>query len=515
MESHAADMSVESPVSGAGVADAPRTRVAEAPRIEAVLPRHRRPSRLAEWDLLIDAAMLAVATLLFFAGAVPVLSVDSSAWSLAYPAAALVSLALVGIYKVRLGMRFLDDVPRIVAATAVAAMAVTFVQVLLDEDGGAASEIVAGWGVVTGLVLAGRGGIALAERRARVHGAAGSPTLVVGAGRVGRLIARRLIEKPEVGLQPVAFVDDDPLPEADLEPAELASQSELQIFDSGPELGAIVRELGIEHAIIGFSSASHETQLDLARRLHELGVTVSVVPRLFEAMPDRIVPQRTVGLPLVSIFPSTPRGWRMSSKYALDRLLALLAVAALSPVVIVCSLAVRISVGRPIFYRQRRIGLDGRDFEMLKFRSMRAQPYAGQRSNGNKTLDEVFHRGLAPGGVEGDDRRTRVGALLRKTGLDELPQLFNVVRGEMSIVGPRPEREELVPWFEREVYRYRERHRMKPGITGWAQVHGLRGKTSLADRVEWDNYYIENWSPWLDFKILVLTLASPFQSDIE
>ena len=95
-----------------------------------------------------------------------------------------------------------------------------------------------------------------------------------------------------------------------------------------------------------------------------------------------------------------------------------------------------------------------------------------------------------------------VGSLLRRTGLDELPQLFNVARGEMSIVGPRPEREELVPWFEREVYRYRERHRMKPGITGWAQVHGLRGKTSLADRVEWDNYYIENWSPWLDFKIL-------------
>jgi lipopolysaccharide/colanic/teichoic acid biosynthesis glycosyltransferase len=112
---------------------------------------------------------------------------------------------------------------------------------------------------------------------------------------------------------------------------------------------------------------------------------------------------------------------------------------------------------------------------------------------------------MAPGGVEGEDRRTRAGALLRRTSIDELPQLFNVVRGEMSIVGPRPERPEYVPFFEEHVYRYGERHRVKAGITGWAQVNGLRGKTSLADRVEWDNFYIENWSLWLDIKILLLT----------
>ena len=342
---------------------------------------------------------------------------------------------------------------------------------------------------------------------------AGSPTLIVGAGRVGRLIARRLIDKPEVGLRPLAFVDDDPLPEADLDPEGLRKDAELPMFDTGPELGAIVREMRIEHAIIGFSSSSHETQLDLARRLHDLGVTVSVVPRLFEAMPDRVVPQRTVGLPLVSIFPSTPRGWRMSVKYALDRMLALLAILVLSPILIACALAVLISVGRPIFYPQQRIGVGGATSRCSSSaRCGRRRPPAGPRS---RVVNEAFNSGLAPGGVEGEDRRTKLGTLLRRTGLDELPQLFNVARGEMSIVGPRPEREELVPWFEREVYRYRERHRMKPGITGWAQVHGLRGKTSLADRVEWDNYYIENWSPWLDFKILVLSLGAPFQPDIE
>ena len=114
----------------------------------------------------------------------------------------------------------------------------------------------------------------------------------------------------------------------------------------------------------------------------------------------------------------------------------------------------------------------------------------------------------APGGVEGGDRRTKLGAFLRKTSIDELPQLLNVLKGEMSLIGPRPERPEFVGLFEESVYRYSDRHRVKSGITGWAQVHGLRGKTSLSDRVEWDNYYIENWSLWLDLKVLLLTVLA-------
>jgi lipopolysaccharide/colanic/teichoic acid biosynthesis glycosyltransferase len=123
----------------------------------------------------------------------------------------------------------------------------------------------------------------------------------------------------------------------------------------------------------------------------------------------------------------------------------------------------------------------------------------------------VFDRGLAPGGVEGTDRRTKLGTFLRRTSLDELPQLINVLRGDMSVVGPRPERDNIVPVFEQSVYRYEDRHRVKSGITGWAQVHGLRGQTSLADRVEWDNYYIENWSLWLDLKTMLLTVLAVFR----
>jgi len=135
-------------------------------------------------------------------------------------------------------------------------------------------------------------------------------------------------------------------------------------------------------------------------------------------------------------------------------------------------------------------------FELCKFRSMRAAPPSGPAAV------DAEH---GPGGVEGEDRRTRFGAWLRRTSIDELPQLLNVVRGEMSLVGPRPERANLVELFEEIVDRYADRHRVKSGITGWAQVHGLRGRTSMVDRVEWDNYYIQNWSLWLDVKILLLT----------
>jgi lipopolysaccharide/colanic/teichoic acid biosynthesis glycosyltransferase len=171
------------------------------------------------------------------------------------------------------------------------------------------------------------------------------------------------------------------------------------------------------------------------------------------------------------------------------------------------TLAVKLSSPGPIFFRQRRVGRDGRDFDLLKFRSM-SPPDTKQAGN----VSVLLPGDTAPGGVEGADRRTKVGKLMRRTSIDELPQLFNVLRGDMSIVGPRPERPEFVELFELRVDRYEDRHRVKSGITGWAQVHGLRGKTSLSDRIELDNYYIENWSLWLDFKILLMTIGAVFQA---
>jgi lipopolysaccharide/colanic/teichoic acid biosynthesis glycosyltransferase len=202
-------------------------------------------------------------------------------------------------------------------------------------------------------------------------------------------------------------------------------------------------------------------------------------------------------------------------KYALDRVVALLGILVLAPLLLIIVLAVRLSSRGPILFRQRRVGLDGELFDVFKFRTM-AENFGAQDPAGNEGAqdselegahDFVPPEGAAPGGVEGIDRRTGLGRVLRASSLDELPQLFNVLRGDMSLVGPRPERPEFVEQFSAEVPGYADRHRVKCGITGWAQANGLRGQTSIADRAAFDNYYIDNWSLWLELKTLTLTVV--------
>jgi exopolysaccharide biosynthesis polyprenyl glycosylphosphotransferase len=333
------------------------------------------------------------------------------------------------------------------------------------------------------------------ELRARRRGAASRRALIVGAGNVGRLAAKRLLAEPDLGLKPVGFLDDSPLP--------ANGRHNLPLLGASWDLEEVVRRNGIQHVILTFSTASHDVLLNIVRRCEALGVAVSIVPRLFEKMTTKLGIDYVGGLPLISPQKVDPRGWQFQVKYMFDRLVAAVCLIVAAPILLVTALAVWISLGRPIFYRQRRVGRDGQEFGMLKFRSM-------SEGSDDEELPSLLP-GLAPGGVEGPDRRTGVGRFVRRTSLDELPQLLNVLKGEMSLVGPRPERPEFTERFERDVYRYAERLRVKSGMTGWAQVHGLRGQTSLSDRVEWDNYYIENWSLWLDCKILMLTLRSIFR----
>jgi lipopolysaccharide/colanic/teichoic acid biosynthesis glycosyltransferase len=189
-------------------------------------------------------------------------------------------------------------------------------------------------------------------------------------------------------------------------------------------------------------------------------------------------------------------------KHALDRTVAVTLLLVMLPLLVLLALMVKLSSPGPVLYRQRRIGRDGRTFEILKFRSM---DLAGDK-DGYRRPD-----GAAPGGVEGRDRRTTVGKVMRRTSLDELPQLLNVVRGDMSLVGPRPERPEYVQLFADEVPGYAERHRVQVGMTGLAQVRGLRGQTSIVERARADNEYIERWSLGLDAKVLALTFCALLQ----
>jgi exopolysaccharide biosynthesis polyprenyl glycosylphosphotransferase len=241
--------------------------------------------------------------------------------------------------------------------------------------------------------------------------------------------------------------------------------------------------------------------LPLIRDCEALGVGVSVVPRFFETPTTRVALTHIGGLPLFGLRRVDPKSWQFAVKHVLDRVVASILLLALAPVMVATAFAVKLSSPGPILFRQTRIGQDDAQFDMLKFRTMRMSDPA------DASFEVQPDR--APGGVEGVDRRTPIGTLLRRTSLDELPQLINILRGDMSLVGPRPERPQFVREFGLNIERYTDRHRVKSGITGWAQVHGLRGQqTSLSDRVEWDNYYIENWSLWLDVKILLMTIVA-------
>ena len=261
---------------------------------------------------------------------------------------------------------------------------------------------------------------------------------------------------------------------------------------------------------LGFSSAPDRLLIPLVRDCEELGVEVSMVPRLFESVNVRIALDHLGGLPLFGLRTIDPKGWQFALKHSLDRVGAAVLLAALGPIMAAVTLAVRLSSPGPILFRQWRVGRDGREFEMLKFRTMRVADPADEVEAKEFTPSDI-----GPGGVEGADRRTPIGGFLRRTSLDELPQLLNVLRGDMSLVGPRPERPMFVDMFGERITRYDDRHRVRSGITGWAQVNGLRGKTSLRDRVEWDNYYIENWSLALDLQILLRTLLAPFTAKAE
>jgi exopolysaccharide biosynthesis polyprenyl glycosylphosphotransferase len=448
--------------------------------------------------VFVDGLMLVAtvaATLVGSRGDVPVLS---PAWLVFFVALVLGLSWLRGVYEPRLRLELLDDLRGLVAVTSLAAMAVLSLRVLFTDAAVDAAEVLRPWAFATGYLAAGRAALNWSQLAARREGEGSKPTLIVGAGRIGRLTARRLLEHPEFGLQPIGFLDKEPLDDA----RELG----LPVLGSSWDLDRIVQEYDVQHVIMTFSTAPHGVLLRLVERCEELGVEVSLVPRLFEKMTQRLRVDYLGGLPLLSARRANPKGWQFAVKYAADRVIAGVLVALLLPLLAVTALVVYLTLGRPVLFRQSRVGLDGREFMMLKFRTMRGAPEHSGEADADWALRES--NGSAPTTLSVPDRSTPVGNVLRRLTIDELPQLLNVLCGHMSLVGPRPERTHYVHAFEGNVYRYADRHRVKSGITGWAQVNGLRGKTSLTDRVEWDNYYIENWSLWLDVKILLFTALS-------
>ena len=313
--------------------------------------------------------------------------------------------------------------------------------------------------------------------------------LIAGAGDLGRLVADKVLEHRELGFKVLGFLDDRAT-------GDHIGYRGLPLLGTLNEADEIIRREKIDHLYVALPLEEHVKMLGLVEATNREGVDLHVVPDLLQFIALRARLENLDGVPIISLNDVPLRGFNSILKRAIDMAISGTALLAMGiPFLIIAALIRRTSPG-PVFYKQERMGLDGKAFQVLKFRSM----YEGAEDE----TGPVWAR-------DNDPRCTAVGRWLRRFDLDELPQLWNVLRGDMSIVGPRPERPYFVEQFKHRIPQYMLRHKVKAGITGWAQVNGWRGNTSLEKRIEYDLYYIENWSVGLDLKIMWLTLLKGLQ----
>jgi exopolysaccharide biosynthesis polyprenyl glycosylphosphotransferase len=446
------------------------TRLA-APRLpgEGEAPAGR-PSRGARAGKLL-AAGLPLADLLALAVAALV-SGSRLLPAAGYAACVLVILAVTGQHRLKITPRVSDQLgPIVIAAAASVAALLAWVPA---GDGVKLAAISAV------LIACARGAGYGALRAARRRGRLTEPALVVGTGETGTEVAGLLAGHPELGLRPAGYLDSQ-LPSAG---------PPLPVLGRPADLAGVVRQYGIRRVIVAFPAARDTDLVPALRAARQLPADVCVVPRLHEvgARLSRSSLDEIWGIPLVPLRRASLAGRVAKRGFDITFALALLMLA--GPLMIGLGLVTRMQLRRPALFRQTRVTGPGRLAEIVKLRTM------------------VSYGDPDTTWVVGSQRVTRFGRFLRATHADELPQLVNILRGEMSLVGPRPERPYFARRFEQEIPRYGDRHRVTGGLTGWAQVHGLHGDTSIRDRARFDNDYVENWSFWLDVVILVRTAAS-------
>jgi Undecaprenyl-phosphate glucose phosphotransferase len=312
--------------------------------------------------------------------------------------------------------------------------------------------------------------------------------LIIGSGELGQAVAEKINLHPEFGMNIVGFLTSH----VEKVGREIGGGKVLGIYS---DIVRIIRTHGIDQLYIALPLEAHDRMEKVLANLGEETVDIKVVPDLLKFMNLQAGVEELDGLPIVNLTESPLYGWNLVVKRVSDIVLSVLAILLSAPVLLLVAVLIKLGSKGPVIFRQERVGLDGEEFEMLKFRSMRVDAE-------DKTGPVWANKN--------DDRKTRLGAFLRKTSVDELPQLFNVLKGDMSLVGPRPERPVFVEEFKKSVPQYMLRLKMKAGLTGWAQVNGWRGDTSLNKRIEFDLYYIKNWSLLFDLKIILMTFWNGF-----
>jgi Undecaprenyl-phosphate glucose phosphotransferase len=393
---------------------------------------------------------------------------------------AAVAYRLTGQYAIDRLRRLREEVVCVLKGTALLSLLV-LATVFFRHDAGESRltmvlfPLLNGWGLLTARRLSWA-----TIRTLRSRGYNQSFALIVGAGRVARKTARALRRATWMGIKNVGFVEE-----------RTGLCSDLDLLGRFADLPALIQRYHIRHVFIALPLGRY----DDARRVFDILSQSLVEVRLVADVPNlaglSLTTTNLDGMPLIGLRESPHVGLNLVVKRAMDVLLSLVGLVVLSPLLALIAVLVKATSPGPVLFRQERCGLNGRTFHMFKFRSMR--------------VDAEQHTG-AVWAQKVDHRRTPLGTFLRKTSLDELPQLLNVLRGDMSLVGPRPERPVFIQRFSKTLPNYMARHCVKAGITGWAQVHGWRGNTSLRKRLQYDLYYITHWTPWLDLRILWMTL---------
>jgi exopolysaccharide biosynthesis polyprenyl glycosylphosphotransferase len=437
--------------------------------------RARRRERLQSQLLAVgDVCAVGVSALLFAVGSLT--------------ASVVVGLLLVALFtsgdyrRPRITLSVTTDLPRLVGRLAIPLVLVTLDAAVQSVDAWVFTFVVAS----AALIIAFRFCTFAVIRLLRVRGVIRQRAVIVGAGALGAQLAEYFTVHRVLGIDVVGLVDDSP------------AEDGRPLLGTVSDLPTVLHRTAARYVILAYGSSVDTHTVDVVRSLPAGRTEVFVVPRFFElgaAAGDPLVDEAW-GIPLVWLRRRAVREGNLRAKRAFDIVVSACLLLLAAPLLAAAALAVAVSSKGPILFRQRRIGQHGRPFDLLKLRSMTI----------NNDSDTTWNVAL-------DVRVTRVGRILRRTSLDELPQLINVLKGDMSLVGPRPERPFYVLQFEETIPRYRDRHRAPVGLTGWAQIHGLRGDSSIDDRVRFDNNYIEHWSIWRDLSILARTLSAMLRGE--
>lgn len=388
-----------------------------------------------------------------------------------------------GRYVAPLHLSVLDELPTIVTRLLAAVAAVTAVVLYLNQKTAVLIFVETACQSIA-LVVIGRVLTTRLCAWGRTRGIAKHRTILIGGGPVSAEIARTLAEHKEYGLAVQGYVDDDPnCPTSDVVP-RLGRLADLDM--------AVVT-MGADTILVADGAFDEQALIRVVRSPICLTAELLVVPRMHHFHTLTGMADHIGSVPIMRIRNPNLRGPARLVKRAFDIVSSSMALVVLSPIMAAAALAVRIEGGPGVIFRQVRVGRDGKHFEVLKFRSLRPATETESQTQWS---------------VAGDNRLGPVGRLLRSTSIDELPQLWNILRGDMTVVGPRPERPHFVEQFSTQFDRYSHRHRVQVGLTGFAQVSGLKGNTSIADRARYDNFYIENWSLWLDIKIIIRTFRA-------